>query len=97
MIEYLSGQPLEEVLTNELTIVDFYADWCGPCKLMGEELENFINIKIIKINIDTHEEIAQKHGVMSIPTIEIYKEKKEVHKFVGYKSAAEIKEIIEKL
>ena len=94
MIEYLSGQKLEDVLTNELTIVDFYADWCGPCQMMGRELEDMKNIKIIKINVDNHEEIAQSHGVMSIPTVEIYKDKKIVNKFIGFKTKDEIEEIL---
>ena len=97
MIEYLSGQELEEVLTDELTIVDFYAEWCGPCKMMGAELEEMKDIKIIKVNVDDHEELAQKHGVMSIPTVEIYKNKEMVNKFIGYKSKAEIEEIISTL
>ena len=94
MIEYLSGQKLEDVLTHELTIVDFYADWCGPCQMMGRELEDMKNIKIIKINVDNHEEIAQSHGVMSIPTVEIYKDKKIVNKFIGFKTKDEIEEIL---
>lgn len=97
MIEYLSGQELEEVLTDELTIVDFFAEWCGPCKMMGAELEEMKDIKIIKVNVDDHEELAQKHGVMSIPTVEIYKNKEMVNKFIGYKSKAEIEEIISTL
>lgn len=97
MIEYLSGQKLEEVLTNELTIVDFYADWCGPCRMMGEELEKITDKKIIKINVDTHDEIAQEHGVMTIPTIEIYKDKELKNKFIGYKTIEEIEEIIKSI
>ena len=94
MIEYLSGQNLEDVLTDELTIVDFYADWCGPCQMMGEELEEIKDVKILKINVDTHEEIARVHGVMSIPTVEIYKNKELVNKFIGFKNKDEIEEII---
>ena len=94
MIEYLSGQKLEEVLTDDLTIVDFFADWCGPCQMMGRELEEMQNIKIIKVNVDDHEEIAKEHGVMSIPTVEIYQNKKMVNKFIGFKNKEEIEEII---
>ena len=93
MIEYLSNQKLEDVLTEEITIVDFFANWCGPCKMIGMELEG-IKHKIIKIDVDTHGEIAQSHGVMSIPTVEIYKNKELVHKFVGYETKEEIEEII---
>jgi thioredoxin 1 len=93
MIEYLSGQKLEDVLTDDLTIVDFFANWCGPCKMLGLELEE-INEKIIKIDTDTHSELAKEHGVMSIPTVEIYKNKKMVTSFLGYKAKEEIEEIL---
>lgn len=94
MIEYLSNQKLEEALTDEITLVDYFAQWCGPCKMLGEELEEIKNIRIIKIDVDTHSELAQHHGVMSIPTVEIYKNKKMVTSFLGYKSKSEIEEII---
>lgn len=97
MIEYLSGQKLEDVLTDDLTIVDFFAEWCGPCRMMGEILEEMKNIKIIKIDVDSHEEIAQEHGVMSIPTVEIYKNKEMIHRFIGFKTKDEIEEIISNL
>ena len=97
MIEYLSGQKLEDVLTDELTLVDFYANWCGPCKLLGEVLESLDNIKILKVDVDTHEEIAKEHSVMSIPTVEIYKDKKLMSKFIGFKTKEEILEIISSL
>ena len=51
MIEYLSNQKLEDVLTDELTIVDFFANWCSPCKMIGMELEELPN-KIIKVDVD---------------------------------------------
>lgn len=97
MIEYLSGQKLEEVLTDELTIVDFFAEWCGPCKMMGQIFKEMKDIKIIKIDVDTHEDLAKEHGVMSIPTVEIYKNKEMVHKFIGFKSKSEIDEILSSL
>ena len=97
MIEYLSGQSLEEVLTDELIIVDFFATWCGPCQIIGEELAELKDTKIIKIDVDSHPEIAKQHGVMSIPTIEIYKNKELKTKFIGLKSLDEIQEIISKI
>lgn len=94
MIEYLSGQELEDVLTDDLTIVDYFAEWCGPCKMMGEVLKQLNGIKIIKVNVDEHESLAQEHGVMSIPTIEIYQNKEMISKFIGFKTKDEIEEII---
>ena len=94
MIEYLSGQTLEEVLTEGITLVDYFANWCGPCKMIGMELEELTNIHIIKVDVDTHEELAKNHGVMSIPTIEIYKNKELVKTIIGYKTKDELEQII---
>ena len=93
MIKYLKNEQLEELLTNDLTLVDFYADWCGPCKMLGSVLET-IDLNVIKIDTDEHQELAQKFGVMSIPTVLIYKDKELKTKFIGFKSKEEINELI---
>lgn len=93
MIKYLENENLNELINEGITLVDFYADWCGPCKMLGTVLES-MDLNVVKINTDTHQELAQKYGVMSIPTVYIYKDGKEVHKFIGFKSKEEIKEII---
>ena len=68
----------KEVLQSEKPVlVDFYADWCGPCQMMGpvvEEISNEVNdAKVCNINIDEQMSIAQKYGVMSIPTFIVFK------------------------
>ncbi len=69
-------------------LVDFYATWCGPCKMLNsvlEELEEHIErVKIVKVDIDSFEDLTKEHGVMSVPTLEVYHDGKLVKKEVGY-------------
>jgi len=85
----------EEVLeSNKTTIVDFYADWCGPCKMMSPVIDKIAeendNIKVGKLNVDEAQDIAVKYNVMSIPTIIIFKNGLEHKRFVGVTSKSEI-------
>lgn len=77
-----------EVLNSDTTtIIDFYADWCMPCKMMSPIIDNIAeendNINVGKLNVDEEENIAIQYNVMSIPTIIIFKNGKEVKRFVG--------------
>ena len=97
-ILHLKGNALEEAVGNDYTLVDFYADWCGPCKMLAPVLEELKNeIKIIKVNVDESEEVAMKYGVMSIPTLVFFKEGKLVHKMVGYSSKEALLDIIKEM
>jgi len=96
MIKYLNDEKLEDLIKEGIVLVDFYADWCGPCKMLGAVLEN-MDLNVVKVNTDNHQDLAIKYGVMSIPTVYIYKNGKEVHKFIGFKSKEEINEIINNL
>ena len=85
----------EEVLnSNKPVIIDFYADWCGPCKMMSPIIDNIAeensDIKVGKVNVDEAQEIAIKYNIMSIPTIIIFKEGREYKKFVGVTSKENI-------
>ncbi len=76
--------------SNKISMVDFWADWCGPCKMMGPVIDNLAekygnkeNIVIGKINVDENPSIARKFRVMSIPTMLFFKDGKEVERLVG--------------
>lgn len=84
-----------EVLeAKETVIVDFWATWCGPCKMIAPILEEIgkenIDIKICKVNVDDEEELSVQFNVMSIPTLLIYKAGQVVNKIVGYRPKEDI-------
>ena len=74
--------------------MDFYADWCGPCKMLSPVVEEVAqensNIKVVKINVDESQEIAVKYQVMSIPTLVVIKNGNEVTRSVGVVSKSQI-------
>ena len=89
------------VKNNKVAVIDFYADWCGPCQMLKpimEELSEELKDKaaIAKINVDDNKEHAQKYGVMSIPTVLIFKDGELADKFMGAMPKDAVKEKIEK-
>lgn len=84
----LMNEDFNEEIKEGLVLVDFYAVWCGPCKMMHPVLEQIsqedTNIKIIKVNVDNHEDIAREYGIMSIPTLILFQNGVLVEKNVGY-------------
>ena len=86
----------KEVLTSkENVLVDFYADWCGPCRMLGPILDELSkDYKIYKINVDKDSELAQSYGIMSIPCMIVFKDGKEVERLIGLHSKSEILEIL---
>lgn len=92
MIKYLEKEEDFDAITKEEVIVDFYADWCGPCKMMGTILEELDELNILKLNVDDFPDIARKFGVMSIPTLIKFKDGNEVKKVIGYRTKDELLE-----
>ena len=95
---YLEKNNLEELINNDICLVDFYADWCGPCKMMDEVLNEIDNeINIIKVNTDKFPKIIFKYRIMSIPTIILFKDGKKVQELVGFQSKETLLNEINKL
>jgi thioredoxin 1 len=69
-------------------IVDFYADWCGPCKMQGPVLDQFAKEKpdalVLKVNVDKHTDLAEEYGIMSIPTMLVIDQGKVTYKQPGF-------------
>ena len=85
----------EEVLNSDKpVIIDFYADWCGPCKMMSPIIDSIAEekqeLKVGKVNVDESQELAIKYNIMSIPTIIIFKNGNEHKKIVGVTSKENI-------
>lgn len=93
MIKYLETNFNEEIKEKRI-LVDFYADWCGPCRMMGNVLENINEIDILKVNVDKYPEIAQQYTIMSIPTLLLMENGKIIKSNVGFLNEDEIKEFI---
>ena len=88
-----------KVASASKVLVDCYADWCGPCKMLSpiidelaEEMEDYV---FYKLNVDDAEEIAMEYEIMSIPTLLIFEDGKLKDKLIGFKSKEELKEILE--
>ena len=91
MINYLKKETdFEKEISKELLLVDFYADWCGPCKAMMPILEELKETPILKVNVDEYSDLASSYGIMSIPTLILFKNGKEINKKVGLINKSEL-------
>ena len=81
-----------ERIKNETLIVDFFAEWCGPCKMLLPVLDEIDFVDVLKVNVDDFPDIASKFGIMSIPTLIFFKNGLEQEREIGYRGLDEIKE-----
>ncbi len=92
----------ETVLENEQPVlVDFWASWCGPCRMVGPIVEALADdfegrAGVGKVNVDEEQDLAQQYGIMSIPTLVIFKNGAVVERVVGARSQGELAELLEK-
>lgn len=88
MVKYLKDEVFNDEIKEGLVLVDFYADWCGPCRMLAPVIEDVANelpnVKIIKINVDEREDVARTYGVMSIPTVILFEDGEIKKKQVGF-------------
>jgi thioredoxin 1 len=99
-IEVLNKDNFDKFVEGNNVIIDFYADWCGPCKMMAPEFEKASesskDVKFGKVNVEQNQELAVRFGVMSIPTTIWFKDKEQVDRFTGALTEADIKSRNEK-
>ena len=98
MIKHLSNaNEFEQEVKGEVVLVDFYADWCGPCQMLAPNLEELAEkdgIKVVKINVDEIPDLARQFRIMSIPTLMLFKDGKFVKKILGYMPIESLREFV---
>jgi len=83
------------------TLLDFYAEWCGPCKASGPVLDELADeadgkYQVLKINVDENQQLAQEYGVMSIPTVILFKKGEEIDRQIGFSGKEGYENLLEK-
>ena len=77
-MKVLNSNEFNDAIKSGTVVVDFYADWCGPCKMLGPVMESVAekisDVKFYKVNVDESEDVAAKYGIMSIPSVFMFKD-----------------------
>ncbi len=88
MIKHLTNEDFNSEIKEGMVLVDFYADWCGPCRMLSPVIEELArelpDLKVIKVNVDEREDVAKMFGVMSIPTLILFRDGQMNKKQVGF-------------
>ena len=90
----------QELISKGVVLVDFNADWCGPCKMMAPVVEEFSakhpEVKVVSVNIDGEDELAEKFEVASIPCLVLFRDGEEVTRKVGVTPMKKLEKMLEK-
>ena len=101
-MKHINSSNFQEVINEGVTVVDFFANWCGPCKMLSPLLEECEKTyegraKIVKVDVDENQDLAVKFKIMSIPNLIIFKNGEVVDQHVGFLSLEDLKKFIEKV
>ena len=96
-IEIKSAEQFDQEIAKGNTVVDFYATWCNPCRMLGPVLEEVLkdkDVKLLKVDVDNLGELASRYDVFSIPNVFLFKDGLQVGNFVGFKYASEVDSLV---
>ncbi len=93
-------ESLDNAIKEGVVLVDFWASWCGPCKMMAPNVEQIADdykdrVVVGKVNVDDHPSLAERFGIMSIPTLLIFKDGELKEKLVGYRLTMQIASVLD--
>ncbi len=98
-MKIITKETFEQEISSGVVLVDFFANWCGPCKMISpilEDLSNTMdNVNIIKVDVDQDSELAAKYGVQTIPNLIIFKDGKAVDQVTGFRPKQELQALLE--
>lgn len=98
LIHLEKNQDFKSLIKEGVTLVDFYATWCGPCKMLAPQLEQLAekrqDINVIKIDVDQHEELAAEFNIRVVPTLILFKDGANINVSSGFKTAAALENLI---
>lgn len=97
-IENLTEENFEISVKSGVTLVDFYAEWCGPCRMLSPILEELAkeetNVRFAKVDVDSAQKLATNYQVTSVPTLVLYKDGKEVDRILGLRDKEALKSFV---
>lgn len=94
MIKHIEKKEINDVIKNKKVLIDFYATWCGPCKMLGLVLERVSEeniIDIYKVDVDISSDLASEYNIYSVPTLILFEDGKEVKRVSGFMNEDELK------
>ncbi len=98
----ITTNEFDQAISEGIVLVDFYADWCGPCKMLSPLLEDLSadyngKIDFNKVDVDVEGALAERFGIMSIPTVKIFKDGQEIKSFMGYLPKPALKSMLDQV